>query len=268
MKRKISSVILRFFFFIILPIIFYGCYSDFQRQDILLYNGAGTDPSCVDVLINHVDKERYNVIKVNADYILNTKDWERHTKLVVMPGWADCSYHEAGIAGRIKLFVQNGGAYLGFCAGAYFAGNKVEFALGTDLEVSENRDLAFFNGTTSGPILKPYVYGNKEGACAASIKFNNKTYKCYYNGGCTFVNDKTPQNTTVLATYQDKDNLPAIIECKVDKGLAILSGVHMEFNLDNLQEKELKAELKASQKKLEELSNFIMNRLLKSLYTD
>lgn len=33
----------------------------------------------------------------------------------------------------IRQFVENGGTYIGFCAGAYFACNRVEFEIGTPL---------------------------------------------------------------------------------------------------------------------------------------
>ena len=55
----------------------------------------------------------------------------------VMPGGADRPYC-AALNGegnrRIRAFVEAGGAYLGLCAGAYYASQRVEFELGSRCE--------------------------------------------------------------------------------------------------------------------------------------
>ena len=109
-----------------------------------------------------------------------------------------------GIIGcqKIRDFVKNGGTYLGICAGAYFAGSFLEFAKGTKLEIIEKRNLALFEGTTLGSILKPY-------------------------------SEYSMKNVDVMATYVKKNNLPAIIRCNLGSGFAILSGVHFEKILED-----------------------------------
>jgi glutamine amidotransferase-like uncharacterized protein len=47
-------------------------------------------------------------------------------------------------------FVQSGGAYLGLCAGAYYATARVVFEPGTPMEVVGDRELAFFPGIGRG----------------------------------------------------------------------------------------------------------------------
>jgi glutamine amidotransferase-like uncharacterized protein len=55
---------------------------------------------------------------------------------------------------KIRLFIKNGGGYLGICGGAYFAGERV-FWQGAQLPMSP---LSIFPGITQGPIdsIAPY----------------------------------------------------------------------------------------------------------------
>src|SRR5439155_581244 len=74
--------------------------------------------------------------------------------LFIMPGGRDQPYH-AGLQGeanqQIRAFVEEGGAYVGICAGAYYGSARVEFDRGFPLEVCEERELCFFSGTAVGP---------------------------------------------------------------------------------------------------------------------
>lgn len=60
-------------------------------------------------------------------------NWTDHAALLVMPGGADLPYCRClnGIGNQvIRRFVQQGGAYLGLCAGAYYACAAIEFEPG------------------------------------------------------------------------------------------------------------------------------------------
>jgi biotin--protein ligase len=46
-----------------------------------------------------------------------------------------------GLTKRIKEWVNEGGRYLGICAGGYFGCTEVIFDMGGDLEVKGTRDL-------------------------------------------------------------------------------------------------------------------------------
>lgn len=55
---------------------------------------------------------------------------------------------------HLAEFVEAGGSYLGFCAGAYFAASRVEFEVGTSMEVTGERQLAFFPGVARGSVVQ------------------------------------------------------------------------------------------------------------------
>lgn len=152
--------------------------------------------------------------------------------LFIMPGGRDRPYH-ATLKGKpnslLRAFVEEGGTYLGICAGAYYGCRRVEFDEGFPLEVCEDRELCFFSGKAIGPAFGKgsFEYESEKGAKITRIETENGTFYSYYNGGCFFEGDFT--HTRILGRYLDLPGKPpAIIECPVKKGRAILSGVHIE----------------------------------------
>eukprot|EP00128_Syssomonas_multiformis_P004899 Colp12_sorted_trinity150504_noHs@14349 len=215
-------------------------------MDIVIYGGAGACWSCITqakATITEMVGASYNVKVITAESVISG-EWAENTALFVMPGGQDLPYCKAlnGTGNeKIKSFVQNGGKYLGFCAGAYYGSARVEFEVGTKMEVVGDRELAFWPGRAVGCVYPGFDYATNRGARACKIDTSfNKTSEeskatVYYNGGCCFKSDALPPNCKVLAKYSDVDET-AVILCKVGSGQALLSGVHPEFN-SNLMDK-------------------------------
>jgi biotin---protein ligase len=166
-----------------------------------------------------------------------------------MPGGGDLGYCETlnGTGNRrIRQFVEEGGAYIGFCAGAYFGSARCEFEVGKSLEVVGDRELAFFPGICRGSAFAGFKYGSEAGARAAELKVNKESlatgavpdvFRSYYNGGGVFVDASKFSNKgiEVLATYTEHlsvesgEGAAAILYCKVGEGAALLTGPHPEF---------------------------------------
>lgn len=180
--------------------------------------------------------------------------WEPSCAAIVFPGGRDLGYARA-LNGpgneRIKTFVRNGGAYIGFCAGAYYASKQCEFEVGNpELEVIGSRELGFFPGTFRGGAFKGFEYNSERGAKAAVLEVGGapwgdgghtdfpNNFKCYYNGGGVFIDaDKMEdQGVEVLAEYGnivdvplgDSESQVAAVYCQVEFGSAILFGPHPE----------------------------------------
>jgi len=156
----------------------------------------------------------------------------------IMPGGRDRPY-DAALRGTgcrlIRRFVENGGTYIGICAGGYFGAKRVAFDVGFPLEVSEERELAFFPGTAIGPAYGKgtFDYESQRGARAALLELEIGSFYAYYNGGCAFEGDFS--GVRILARYADLPGKPpAILECPIGKGKAILSGVHLETDPEAL----------------------------------
>lgn len=161
-------------------------------------------------------------------------DWDRSASLFIMPGGRDRLYH-ADLKGpgnqKIRSFVEKGGTYLGICAGAYYGCKKIDFERDSPLEICEERELSFFSGTAIGPAYGTgtYVYGCRKGVRASLIDSDLGSFHSYHYGGCYFSGDFS--SCRVLARYMEiPGHPPAVIECSVGKGKAILSGVHLEIS--------------------------------------
>mmetsp|Transcript_27249 Transcript_27249/g.59539 ORF Transcript_27249/g.59539 Transcript_27249/m.59539 type:complete len:316 (-) Transcript_27249:365-1312(-) len=96
--------------------------------------------------------------------------------LLCMPGGADLPYCRTlnGAGNKlIRGFVERGGAYLGLCAGAYYATSRVVFEPGSALEVVGDRELALFPGHAYGAAYPGFDYASERGAVAAPLRFRS-----------------------------------------------------------------------------------------------
>lgn len=214
---------------------------------ILVYVDEGAGPRSVRLLFNTLKTlklhERYKLQKVNRE-TLSGKDWQKDAQLLIFPGGRDVPYHQSlkGIPNEnIRRFVENGGTYLGICAGGYYGCGTVEFEKGQPLEVVEKRELRFFPGIARGSAFGPnqFRYEDESGSRAARIdwleKEEDSILPVYFNGGCVFVDAASHANTRVLATYTELSGTPAaVVECSVGKGKALLSGVHPEYSFHHI----------------------------------
>lgn len=107
---------------------------------------------------------------------------------------------------RIKYFVQQGGAYLGICMGAYWAGQHY-------LDVLEGVDVEQY-------ITRPGTDTRRPHAKNLNVTWNGKPEQMYFYDGCTFVGDNSKVRT--IATYANGDPM-AIIQNRIG-----LIGCHPE----------------------------------------
>lgn len=212
-----------------------------QPKSVFIYNGPGVSPESLKHLWFAVSKilPDHPIEYISPKQVINDS-WEEKAAFFILPGGADIPYTQElnGLGNqKIKNYVVNGGAFLGICAGGYYAGAFVDFAKNTSLEVQGERELAFFPGIVRGPILAPYDYQSQKGARAAHLIWadskgfqKNERFIVFYNGGGCFVGAAHFPNISVLAYYDEEKKLPGIVQCRIGKGIAILSGVHFEYN--------------------------------------
>ncbi|OAA70668.1 Biotin--acetyl-CoA-carboxylase ligase [Cordyceps fumosorosea ARSEF 2679] len=193
----------------------------------------------------------YAVIPIGEGVLLR-EPWSPTCALLVIPGGGDLGYCRV-LNGegnrRIAEFVRRGGAYLGLCAGGYYASRRCEFEVGNPpMEVVGSRELAFFPGTCRGGAFKGFEYASERGARAARLRLSEDVVKdklpaemaCYYNGGGVFVDAEQLQGKKVhvLASYCDELDVDggraAVVQCRVGEGNVILCGTHPEFAAENL----------------------------------
>jgi glutamine amidotransferase-like uncharacterized protein len=227
----------------------------FKMKEIVVYSDSGASRRCVRSTIDILNKfvgNNYIIRDIKAEEVISGS-WLASTALFVMPGGADIPYTQK-LNGQgndnISEFVNNGGAYLGICAGSYYGGNAIEFDKGGKLEVIGERELGFFPGPVVGPLV-PYDYLSNSGTRALSIDYKDYSpLKLYYQGGGYFPDAQSYQNVKVLATYQ-QNNEAAIIRIDQGLGQVVLSGIHFEYSessllVDDIYEAPLIAEIYAT----------------------
>ncbi len=206
--------------------------------EILIYVDQGVDGGALKQLIRslkqEVDLSQHTIRRIDAKTLIS-EEWEKEALVLIVPGGRDVFYHSAldgAGTDKIRAFVESGGGYLGICAGAYFACDRIEFEKGEAIEVCGPRSLKFFSGAAKGPAYgnNRYSYESAKGAEAAHISWAEETCHIYFNGGCFFDAQETIPHTHILSRYLDLENAPpAILQIPVGKGIAILSGVHFEY---------------------------------------
>ncbi len=210
-------------------------------MSVLVYMDQGVGPLSARLLAKSLRLEGHPFTKATRQTFTET-NWEQNTSLLIIPGGRDIYYHQAlqGEANRrIRSFVEQGGSYLGLCAGGYYGSSSIEFEKGQALEVISTRELCFFPGVARGSAFGPnlFRYEDESGSCLAALTLTDgNSSSAYFNGGCVFEDAHLFQNVEVIARYKElPDNPAAIIECSVGKGRVILSGVHPEFSLYHLK---------------------------------
>ena len=209
---------------------------------LLVYAGEGTTRELIDDFRRCCTTlRRSSPREVTAADIARGACFKDAAALLI-PGGRDLPYC-AALNGKgnnqIREFVSNGGAYLGICAGAYYGCERLLFDAGLDSEISGSRELAFFPGQAIGPAFGPgtYDYNSRRGARAVElILADGRRGVTYFNGGCYFQEPFESSGTKILARYSElPDNPPAIVSARVGSGMAVLSGVHAEFDLHRLE---------------------------------
>ena len=216
-----------------------------SKLNVLLYSGSGVSAASREHALKSLRSflaTSYDVQLVSPKS-LREEPWTDSCALLVMPGGRDLPYlHDlSGRANeRIRDWVQSGGKYLGFCAGAYYASRRVEFELGTPMEVLGERELDFFPGVCRGTTFPGFAYETEAGAKEVVLELERAAWRNYwsqspdrvavwYNGGGSFILDRPLPNVQVLARYDGLPDKPiAGVRCVVGKGLAVLWAVHPE----------------------------------------
>lgn len=188
-----------------------------KQQRALVYNGAGGCKSCALAAAKVARQAGFSVQYVSPSEIepalLSTA-----TLWIQPAGNAISAATGIGIErlAYIRDFVKNGGAYVGFCAGAFLADATVD-------------DDGKVTGIGILPVVTAdYEVNEKSNIGIVWTKWNGVRRNIFFNGGATFILDPKKKNRLkILATYE-KDNQPATIETTFGLGKVVVSGAHPE----------------------------------------
>lgn len=237
-------------------------------SNILVYSGPGVSTSALSHTLRALESlcPTYDVRPTSAEE-LALAPWQETASLVVIPGGRDLPYVDewskrrnregsgegsstgATAQDAVRHWVtQAGGAFLGICAGGYFASSACTFEQGTSMEVVGARDgLRFYPGQCRGTVYKGFVYESDEGARVVRLDTAAQgRLAMHYNGGGAFIDADKAQGVEVLAKYPTDDSevsqlsaassetyagQAAVVLCQAGNGKALLFGTHPEFSL-------------------------------------
>jgi len=206
-----------------------------MARNIVIYQDEGVGPVGLACLQSFFAKD--DVRLVSAPSVIDNSAFEG-CDIFVMPGGADRFYAQKldGTGNNnIRAFVENGGTYLGLCAGAYYACKAIEYHRGRHDEICAPRDLALVDAVAIGSLseLGPYYDETLHSAGIVTLELaNGTTQPIFYFGGCKFTGDPDAE---ILARYDIAGKPAAMIRKKAGRGCVVLSGAHVEYTPQALQ---------------------------------
>ncbi|KAG8801764.1 biotin holocarboxylase synthetase [Serendipita sp. 398] len=207
-------------------------------MNVLVYSGPGVSQTSLDATLSTLKSLLGSnfAVQTVSPKALESEPWTVGCALLVIPGGRDLPYLaslERAIP-KIVGYVKAGGSYLGICAGAYFASGRIEWEIGTPLEVQGERPLKFFPGLSKGCMYPGFQYDTEIGARTVSITTcdGEKVIEgLYYNGGGEFVVQESMKDVEPLAYYNDPHGSRSIagVSCTFGIGKAVLWHIHPEY---------------------------------------
>lgn len=210
------------------------------RRQVAVYHDEGTGEltrACLLFALARVFAGRATLRRIYAAELVGSDDWHKDTALLAFPGGADAPYCRKldGAGTRsIRRYLEAGGAFLGVCAGAYYACARIAFETGSARAVSGPRELALFPGTARGSLHElaaPYATDHLR--CAAQVCVRDvhsaAEHHTLYWGGPEFLPDPGATFTPVLRYVGAASNdALAAVYVPVGNGRALLTGIHAE----------------------------------------
>ena len=138
---------------------------------------------------------------------------------------------------EIRRYVENGGVFVGTCAGAYYACEHIVYDAPWIYPAKTNRPgLNFFNALAHGPVRSNAMQAQDDqwfGDCSViSVRYKDKDGAekrggiAYGNGPALIPRDPNDPDLEIIARYDDTPNNDiALAVQRVGKGLAIFMGV-------------------------------------------
>ncbi|MGM0652562.1 MAG: BPL-N domain-containing protein [Bacillota bacterium] len=199
---------------------------------VIIYNGSGSWSENVETFQDFFDN--YNIKYDLADeQRISEPGLLELYEIIVFPGGGAADYrYEIPGHDNIRSFVEDGGLFIGFCAGAYYAadifnwqGNEYDYPLG------------IFEGSSIGPLTGKVAWGDIARLSLnpdhpANDKFDSKLDISYYDGPFFKphnLNEENDNTIEILARY-DVNDQPAVIAGRFGEGAFLLFGPHPEMD--------------------------------------
>lgn len=145
----------------------------------------------------------------------------------------------------IKRFLDQGGGYLGICAGANLASRSIYYSyegpLGDPIDITDIPTLDLLPVSALGPAFDPFTTDlimDPKQSVLAQLSTPNGDRAAYNCHGAYFVPIRSAKNeVNILARYDaQRANRPAVLMSHFGRGKVVISGVHPELNPTSTEE--------------------------------
>ncbi len=197
-----------------------------------VYNGVGSWDLNVDANLNFLEKHGFTSGLFDEDDAVNL-DLSEQFDMIWFPGGFSGEYNYLiSSHDNIRSFVASGGAFIGSCAGAYYASDILRWK-------GSNQDyrLALFDGIGAGPLIGLINWGEIATLTLTEEHPANEGFAdelgAYYMDGPYFIPHNEDENNKeqqieILARYSVNEK-PAVIAGRYGDGKYLLLGPHPEL---------------------------------------
>ncbi|GAB0132354.1 hypothetical protein EsDP_00000794 [Epichloe bromicola] len=212
--------------------------ADAARPRALVYRGPAACKGCAEAVAKLLETSSQNFV---ITYVGPKEDDQlsaellRQAAVYAQPGGPDLSsaYEELKPhQSELRDFVKNGGRYLGFCLGAFLAGDSPGFGLlpsGVNATAERKSDGAQVTGTEDTIIQVDWTF--RSGVSSFSQGQTAKSQWVYFQDGAVINGLPKDDNSTVLGRYSSNGNVAASLT-PLGKGYVALVGPHPEATRD------------------------------------
>jgi metal-dependent hydrolase (beta-lactamase superfamily II)/glutamine amidotransferase-like uncharacterized protein/WD40 repeat protein len=204
-----------------------------SNASVALFAGDGAHEGCVVPAEQMFTWMGHDVTLIDANTI--NQDDISGFDILYFPGGSTGPYQQdinADGRDKIRDLAQSGGCYIGTCAGALYAAEKVIWEGQDDSEGL----LGLFPGTVEGPIPEIYEYPDI-GMCQVNLETHsiteggiNPAWIMYYNG--PYFDPNPGAEVDVIGRYEIGGEA-AIVAFEYGEGRVVLTGPHPEWEEDS-----------------------------------
>ncbi|PJB71019.1 MAG: hypothetical protein CO093_06155 [Alphaproteobacteria bacterium CG_4_9_14_3_um_filter_47_13] len=207
-----------------------------KRKKIVVYTDRNT---ATGTLIPRLRQSFHGVTlkKITEADLYQARTLDQNTLAFVLPGIiGEDSLYPAHIGAKgneaLRHYVEEGGIFIGVCAGAYYACREILYDPPWRAQPKRAKPgLDFFNGLARGSIPELGKKGDIDWFSDCTVvmityKGGQRQTGIAYGNGPALYPDITEKNIEIMARYANSEGQPiAIAAKKIGKGLAIFIGV-------------------------------------------
>lgn len=234
--------------------------NEINALDKTIYSYSGNETH-VPIYYEEIDLFKKMLIKIGikcpvievSDAEFSPVAWDPKHSVLYIPGAksSDLELHLGSKVNEIKHFIHNGGRFIGWCGGGYWACHEVQYRLSETCMLHKVRNLDLWKGIEKGPLipLSNHFIGGKEYAHeVVKVKWlgsdvlkelmpDGIEVNVLLSGGGSFIPAEDEHKYKVLATYQDIEQEKSIAGVKtyVGEGLAVLINPYFTYEADYLK---------------------------------